>query len=116
LAKDDIQVIIIDDHNFNRCDANCGADWASAEVSNTARQRIKERFGDRVRLDYIDLSQPATNNLTLQWRQRTGSEKLPLPLLTINGEIRISGPFDTRMLLDTIDATIEIMTEGELTR
>lgn len=116
MAKDDIQVIIVDDRNFNRCDVNCGADWSSAEVANTARQRIKERFGDRVRLDYIDLSQPATNSLTLEWRPRIGSEKLPLPLLTINGEIRISGPFDIRLLLDAIDATIEIVTPGELTR
>ncbi|MBF8304490.1 MAG: hypothetical protein HW399_865, partial [Dehalococcoidia bacterium] len=32
------------------------------------------------------------------------------PLLVINGEIRISGFFDTRMLLDMVDA------EGELSR
>jgi len=34
--------------------------------------------------------------------------KLPLPLLIINGEPRIPGQFDIRLLLDAIDAEIEI--------
>jgi hypothetical protein len=34
--------------------------------------------------------------------------KLPLPLLIINGEPRISGQFDIRFLLYAIDTEIEI--------
>ena len=108
MAKDEIQVIIIDDGTHSKCDAGCGADWASAEIFNAAHRQIKERFGDRIRFDYADLAKPITSHPTLEWQQRIKSEELPLPLLTINGKIRISGPFDTRMLLDVIEATLEI--------
>ena len=38
----------------------------------------------------------------------TVSVLLSLPLLLINGELRISGEFDIRMLLDAIDTKMEI--------
>jgi len=105
LSKPDIQINIIDDSKGERCDIGCGVDWSSAEAITLAKQRIKDRFGDRVQLEYIDLSKPIGNR-ALELNQRI--KDLPLPLLLINGEPRISGQFDIRLLLDAIDAEIEI--------
>ncbi len=105
MSKPDIQAVIIDDSKGERCDIDCGTDWSSAEAITLAKQRIKDRFGDRVQLDYIDLSKPVSDRV-LELDQRI--KDLPLPSLVINGESRISGQFDIRLLLDAIDAEIEI--------
>ena len=106
LIKHDIQIIIVDDSKGKKCDASCGVDWSSVEAVTLAKQRIKDRFGDRVQLEYIDLSKSTNGHRALELNQRI--KGLPLPLLVINGEPRISGQFDIRMLLDAIDAEIEI--------
>ncbi len=107
LDKSTIQISIVDDSKGEKCDAHCGEDWFSAEVIALASQRIKERFGDKIKLKYFDLAKPVTGH-ALELEQRIKSENLPLPLLVINGEPRISGPFDIRQLLDASDAEIEI--------
>jgi len=106
LNKTGIQVTIIDDSQRERCEAKCGVDWSSTEAISLAAKGIKDRFGDRVQLEYIDLSEAVNSHHTIELSQKIKS--LPLPVLVINGESRISGQFDIRMLLDAIDAEIEI--------
>ena len=105
MIKHDIQIVILDDSKGEKCEVNCGVDWSSDEAITLAKQRIKDRFGDSARLEYIDLSKPV-NDRALELSQRF--KDLPLPLLVINGKPRISGQFDIRLLLDAIDAEIEI--------
>ena len=104
-----IKVTIVYDSKSKseECDAHCGVDWSSAEAITLASQRIKERFGDRIQLECLDLSKPRTNHRTLKLKQAIRNGNLPLPLLNINGQTRISGQFDIRLLLDAIDAEIE---------
>ncbi len=106
LAKQDIQVVIIDGSNRQKCDGYCGLDWSSAETIRQANERIKAIFGDRVKLKFLDLSQPGESNQ--EPPPKVSSQELSRPLLLINGEVRISGQFDIRMLLDAISAEIEI--------
>ena len=106
LTKHDIQIVIVDDSRGEKCETSCGLDWSSAEAISLADQSIKERFGDRVRLEYLDLSKPMNSHRVLALNQRI--KELPLPRLVINGKSIISGQFDTRRLLDAIDAEIEI--------
>lgn len=103
-----IQITIIDDIQSEKCDSNCGVDWSSTEVIALASKLIKDRFGDEVRLGYLDLSHPTANHHALEFKQRGGDKKLSLPLLVIDGQLRISGQFDIRMLLDAVDAEQEI--------
>ncbi|MFC2001101.1 hypothetical protein ACFLUZ_01190 [Chloroflexota bacterium] len=112
MSEQNIQIVIINDKGAGKCDASCGVDWSSAEVMALADQQVKARFGDRVQLEYLDLSQPVTHHHVLEWQQRTRNGNLPLPLLIINGELRISGQFDMRLLLDAVDADIEIHRRG----
>ena len=108
LIESAIQITIVDDSKVEKCDAHCGVDWSSPEVIALASERIKDRFGDRIKLQYLDLSKPITNHYASALKQRVKNNKLPVPLLIINGEPRILGQFDIRLLLDAIDAEIEI--------
>ena len=100
------KITIIDDSKGEKCEAHCGTDWSSPEAVALATKRIKDRFGDQIQLEYLDLSQPMSNNRTLELIQQ--ARNLPLPLLVINGVPRISGQFDIHLLLDAIDAELEI--------
>ena len=105
MSKRSIKTYIIGNKRVNGCEVGCGMDWSSAENLALADQQIEARFGDRVRLKYLDLSEVMTV-LGRQLHQRISNENLPM--LVINGEPRISGPFDMRMLLDAVEAEVEI--------
>ncbi len=106
--KHTIQVTIADNPKGEKCDAHCGLDWSSAETISLASEQIKGRFGDRIQLKYLDLSQPITEHHALELSQQVKDKDLSLPLLVINGQPRISGQFDIRQLLDAIETEVEI--------
>ena len=109
MSKDDIQVIIVfDPDKVNECGVDCGESWSSAEAIDLARQRVIDRFGAGIRLECLDLSKSGITGLSLELQQKIRNGILPLPLLVINGEPRISGQFDIRLLLDAVEAEIEI--------
>ncbi len=98
--------VTIVDNASSECGASCGEDWSSPDTINLARQRIKERFGDEIRLEYLHLPGATTDQQTPQWHQRI--KNLSAPVLVMNGEPRIAGQFSIRQLLDAIEAEIEI--------
>ena len=111
LIKQTIQITIVDDSKGEKCEAHCGVGWSSAEAIALANQRIRDRFGDKMQLEYLDLSKPVANHRSLELSQEVRNKNLSLPLLLINGEARISGQFDIRLLLDAIDAETEIKSQ-----
>ena len=108
VIKHTIQAIIIDDSQGEKCDAHCGVDWSSVETITLASQRIGDTFGNKIQLEYLDLSEPIANRHALELFQGIKNKDLSLPLLLINGTPRISGPFDIRLLLDAISAELEL--------
>lgn len=108
MIKHTIQITIVDDSRGEECQINCGLDWSLAETMALASRQIKDRFGDMVQLEYLDLSKSATNRYATEFKQRLDNGNLSLPLLLVNGKSRISGQFDIRMLLDIVEAEAEI--------
>ena len=108
MSKQTIQVTIIEDSSQEECEAGCGVDWSSPETIALARQRLKERFGDKIRLAYLDLSQATASQDVSEWVEVIRNKNLSLPLLLLNSQPRISGQFDMRQLLDTIEVEMEI--------
>jgi len=108
LVRHAIQITIVDDSKGEKCDAHCGVDWSSAEAIALANERIKDRFGGKIKLEYLDLSAPTTTRHALELNRQIRNKNLSLPLLLINGEPRISGQFNLHQLLDVIDAEMEI--------
>ena len=111
LIKHTIQVSIIDDSKGEKCDAHCGVDWSSVEGITLASQRIRDKFGDKIQLEYLDLSKSIANRHAVELFPGTKNKGLSLPLLLINGKPRISGQFDMRLLLDAINAELELKHE-----
>ncbi len=111
LVKQTIQITIVDDSKGEKCEARCGIVWSSPEAISSASQLIEDRFGDKIQLEYLDLSEPVANHRLLKLNQEVRDKNLSLPLLLINGKPRISGQFDIRLLLDAIEAEMEIKSQ-----
>jgi len=108
LIKPTVEITILDDSHPEECQAGCGIDWSSPEAQALARQQIKNRFGNEIKFSYLKLSNATASGDMLQWEEEIRKKNLLLPLLLLNGQLRISGLFDIRQLLDTIEAEIEI--------
>lgn len=107
MPESSIQITILNDNRQASCEADCGIDWSSADNTELASQQIRNRFSGEINLVYRELAD-ADDGLQ-EWKNRIKNNNLSLPLLIINNQLRISGPFDIRQLLDTIEAEIEIM-------
>ena len=105
-----VEINIIDDTSRRDCDIDCGTDWSSQEAVVLADQQIKSRFGTETRLEYIDLSRIVPDDQAAQWRQTIREKSLSVPLLLIDGKLRIAGQFDTRQIIDAVEAEMELGT------
>ena len=103
-----ITVIIADDTRKRECDISCGEDWSSTDTITLARWQIKERFGTGIKLEYRDLGRTSDERQVLEWNKKIKEENLSVPLLLINNNLRISGQFDIRQLMNAIETEIEI--------
>lgn len=103
-----IEILIVDDSRVEKCESSCGVDWSAAGSITLAKKQIKDRFGLRVRWKYLDLSASKGGRQVLELKREVEDKGLSLPVLVVNGEPRIAGQFDLRMVLDAIDAEIEI--------
>ena len=108
MTKDIVEINIIDDASRRDCDIDCGTDWSSQEAVALANRQIKSRFGIETRLEYIDLSRTTTDHRATEWRQTIKERSLPVPLLLIDGKLRIAGQFDTRQIIDAVEAAMEL--------
>jgi len=108
LSESTVQITIINDSRRVECEAGCGTDWSSPEALALASQRIRERFGEEMQPVYIDLSEDTSSRDALKWGKEISDKDLSLPLLLINGQVRISGQFDIRQLLDTVEVEKEL--------
>ncbi len=103
-----VEINIIDDTSRRDCDIDCGTDWSSEEAVVLASRQIESRFGMETRLEYSDLSQTAPDQQAAEWRQMIKERSLPVPLLLIDGKLRIAGQFDTRQIIDAVEAEMEL--------
>ena len=103
-----IEISIIDESSRRDCDAGCGTDWSSPDAVALATRQIENRFGSEVRLEYSDLSRNAVDPQALEWRQAIRERNLSVPLLLINGRLRVAGQFDVRQIVDAVEAEMEI--------
>ena len=108
-----ISVTIIYRSQGEKCKAACGLDWSSAETVSVMNQRVNERFGTSVKLTVVDLS--LKNSVSLRFNQYVQKKNLSLPLLLVNEEVRISGEFDARQLMDAIEVEKELKWKPNLT-
>ena len=104
----DIQVTIINGPARQDCDTSCGTDWSLKESLELAEKQVRNRFGEGVHLTYLDLAGKGKVNSLIEWGEKIENENLSVPLLLVNGHLRITGNFDIRQMLDVIEAELEI--------
>ena len=104
-----VDIKIIDNISRRDCDAACGTDWSSTEAIERAIQQIRDRFGVETRLEYVDLSQTIADHPLAQWQQTIKEKSLSVPLLLINGHLRVAGQFDTRQIIDAVEVEMEMV-------
>lgn len=103
-----LQVVILDHSGKKICPESCGTDWLKEENRFLAKERIKQRFGEGVKIEFFDLKDDIAKREFPELIEKAEKEVLYLPILLINGQVRISGYFDIRMLLDMVEAEREL--------
>jgi hypothetical protein len=102
-----LHVTILEEPGARRCEGQCGVDWSSEESQDAARQALRARFGDSVDLEFFALEQSSPPPTMASLVERVRAENLPLPLLAVDGQPRIWGDFDIRMMFTVVDAEME---------
>lgn len=103
-----IKVTVVDDPQAEKCEGRCGLDLSSPEVIESTAAVLDKLFPGKVQLEYLDLSNPATSTAHADISERVTSGNLSLPLLLVDGRVRISGYFDIQLLQRVIQTEIEI--------
>ena len=108
LVEVKFRISIIDESSRKDCDAGCGTDWSLTDAFALATRQVRDRFGSEAVLEYLDLSSKTGESTTNEWRHKIREKNLPVPLLLINGHLRIAGQFDIRRIIDVVEAEMEI--------
>lgn len=106
MPENKLRIIIADSSNKQVCMGNCGGDWSLPESLEAARQRIHQRYGEKVELAYFDLMDPGDSEDNKRIKEDV--QGLPMPVLLADGRPRIAGTFDMRQLLDVIETCLEV--------
>ncbi len=102
-----LEVSIIFGKEAGACDAGCGTDWSLPENIAAARNDVSSKFGPRVALSFCNLSFSSDCRVPEDLSRLIAAGSIMLPLLVIEGEARITGYFDLRMMRDVIEAEME---------
>ncbi len=105
---DTFAVEIVDDTSRRDCDADCGTDWSSPEMVALAGQQVGQRFGAAATVEYRDLAGDDLDAGQLEMKRNIRQQGLSVPLLLVNGHLRVAGQFDIRRIVDAIEAEMEI--------
>lgn len=108
MTEASVTISIIDESGRRDCDIDCGMDWSSPDTIALAARQVKDRFGNEVRLEYVDLASGTDDRQANEWRGAIRERSLSVPLLLINGRLRIAGQFDIRRMIDAVEAEMEI--------
>jgi glutaredoxin len=106
LPRNRIQALIVFDSTAKSCEAACGLNWRDANNLSILKKRLKERLGDGVAVALLDVSEE--NDRERQIKSKIVLENLTLPVLFVDGTVRISGEFDMRQVLDAVEAALEL--------
>ena len=103
-----IQVTVLDDTKAEKCEGRCGLDFSSPEAVESVTKLLNKLYGEKVQLQYLDLAEPSLSHSYPEIVERVRTENLALPLLLINGNLRIAGYFDIYLLQSVIQTEMEM--------
>ena len=106
-----VKVSIFDDTTSSAC-AECAAEcefpWLPQEVAAITAAELVQRLGEEVEVEFIDLALARPGGphgeIIAQGRARPHL----LPLVAINGVLRLSGSLNTERIIQVIDTLREV--------
>jgi disulfide oxidoreductase YuzD len=105
--RSSIQVTVFDNSQGEKCEGHCGLDFSAPGALQSITELLNKLYGGRVQLTYLDLAESSISSAHPEIVERVRVENLSLPLLLINGKLRISGYFDFRLLQNAIQVETE---------
>ena len=103
-----IRVTVLDDSQGEKCEGRCGLDFSSPATVEFVTELLNKLYGNSVQLEYLDLADPSTSSSHPDITEMLTDRDLLLPLLLINGKLRISGYFDIYLLRNVIQTEMEM--------
>lgn len=67
-------------------------------------QHLKQRYGDAVTVDYFDLANSAVRERFPEVARMIDAKEVPVPVVAIDGEVKMAGAVDFWHIADIIDA------------
>ena len=102
------RVTIVDNSQEEKCEGRCGLDFSSPATVEFVTEHLKKLYGDSVQLEYLDLADLSIRNSHPDIAEMLADRDLLLPLLLVNGNLRISGYFDIYILQNVIQTEMEM--------
>ncbi|TAK36869.1 MAG: hypothetical protein EPO21_01055 [Chloroflexota bacterium] len=99
-----MRLAILNDTSHRDGCTYCFDTWSTPEDITFIVGRLRERYGDQVTVEYVDvaLHQPDADDARLVELAR--QQGLPLPIVAINGSIKLIGAADYRVIAEAIEA------------
>lgn len=98
--------IIIDSRRKAWCEGECGLDWSKPDNQSMAIREMQTAFGNTVALTFCDLANSGNCGARVSAEEKDSGTP-SLPVLAINGNPRITGLFDVRMMCLVVEAALE---------
>jgi len=106
-----LKVTIFDDASNSgcaECTAECEFPWRPQEVAAITAAELRQRLGEEVDVEFIDLGQVRPGGPYGEIIAQGRAKPYLLPLVAINGVLRLSGGLDTRRIIQVIDTLREV--------
>lgn len=110
---DRVKVTIFDDTASSacaECSAQCEFPWRPQEMVAITAAELRQRLGEEVEVEFIDLAHPPKadggpyGEIIAQGR----AKPYLLPLVAVNGVLRLSGGLSTQRIIQVIDTVREV--------
>ena len=98
-----IRVTIFDNTGEAQCTGCCRPNRSLEEIA-VVTQQLQGKYGDGVEVEYIDLADSENDDIMGQIR----AHELPLPVVSINGVLRLAGGAGYRDIVELIETLKEV--------
>ncbi|MBI2865812.1 MAG: DUF1462 family protein [Chloroflexi bacterium] len=103
-----LAITVLDDTRYHQHAGSCGMGCVPPETWEFLQKRLQERYEGTVALEYVDLSQPGGRGRHPGLEEQITARNLALPVVAIDGAVRLSGMVDYRTLSDVIEVEWEM--------
>ncbi|MDP2952944.1 MAG: DUF1462 family protein [Chloroflexota bacterium] len=100
------RVVIFADSQVKRC-PGCGIECGVGEPADLVTQRLQDRFGQGVEIEYVDLSDPGARVQHEKEVRQIEEQELFLPVVAIEGVFRLAGSLEYRRIAEAIEVLRE---------